>query len=370
MPLYHSSASILGFLPALETGSTFALGRKFSTKTFWQEVRESEATIIQYVGETCRYLLSAPPQFGLSGENLDKQNKVRMAFGNGLRPDVWNKFKERFGIDTIAEFYSATEAAGMGLNYTRNGFSKGAIGRNGTLLRLVFGRPVIVELDLETSTPVRDAKGFCRRMPVGEPGELLFILDADDIEKKFQGYLNNNKANNSKVIRDVLKKGDAYFRTGDLVRATDDDLLYFVDRIGDTYRWKSENVSTNEVAECISTHPSVQETNVYGVELPNHDGRAGCAALVLTEQASPQVLLSLAEMAQRGLPRFAVPLFLRVTKSMETTGTNKQQKHVLRSQGVDLSKVGDDQLFWLKNGTYVKFGQKDWVELQGGKVKL
>jgi len=370
MPLYHSTASILGFLPALETGSTFALGRKFSTKTFWQEVRESEATVIQYVGETCRYLLSVPPQFGPSGENLDKENKVRMAFGNGLRPEVWNKFKERFGIDTIAEFYSATEAAGMGLNYSRNHFSKGAIGRNGTLLRLVFGPPAIVELDLETSTPVRDARGFCRKMPHGKPGELLFTLDANDIEKKFQGYLNNAKANDSKVIKNVFKKGDAYFRTGDMVRYNPDGLLYFVDRIGDTYRWKSENVSTNEVAECISAHPSVQEVNVYGVELPHHDGRAGCAALVLTEEPSLQVLSSLAECARKGLPRFAVPLFLRVTKSIEATGTNKQQKHVLRSQGVDPAKAGDDQLFWLKDGTYVRFGEKDWRELQGGRVKL
>src|SRR5277367_3132154 len=155
MPLNHSTASILGFLTALETGSTFALGRKFSTKTFWQEVRESEATIIQYVGETCRYLISAPPQFSPSGENLDKKNKVRMAFGNGLRPDVWNKFKERFGIDTIAEFYSATEANGLGLNLSRNEFSRGAIGRNGTALRLVFGPTAIVALDLETEIPVR-----------------------------------------------------------------------------------------------------------------------------------------------------------------------------------------------------------------------
>jgi acyl-CoA synthetase (AMP-forming)/AMP-acid ligase II len=370
MPLYHSSAAILGALPCLNAGSAFAIGQKFSTRTFWQEVRESNATHIQYVGETCRYLLSAPPQIGPSGENLEKQHRVRMAFGNGLRPDVWNRFKERFGIDTISELYAATESNGLGLNLSRNDFTKGAIGRSGFLLSLIFGPPAIVELDVETEAPRRNEKGFCVKVPTGEPGELLFALIADDIKRKYQGYYNNSKATDSKVLKDVFKKGDAYFRTGDVARRDSEGRLYFVDRIGDTYRWKGENVSTNEVAEALGTHPAVEEANVYGVALPNHDGRAGCVALVLTEEPSDRVLSSLAEHITRQLPRFAVPLFLRMTKNMERTGTNKQQKHVLREQGVDPAKKGDDELYWLRKGTYVKFGEREWIELSGGRVKL
>jgi acyl-CoA synthetase (AMP-forming)/AMP-acid ligase II len=292
-----------------------------------------------------------------------------MAFGNGLRPDVWNKFKERFRIETIAEFYSATESSGVALNYSKNDFSSGAIGRTGWLIRHVFESPIIVELDIETELPQREG-GFCKKVPVGEPGELMFPLIADDIEKKFQGYFNNNTATSSKIMRDVLTKGDAYFRTGDVVRLDKEGRLYFVDRIGDTYRWKGENVSTNEVSETFGSHPAVEEANVYGVELPHHDGRAGCVAVVLTEEPSPKVLQSLAEHTTRALPRFAVPLFMRITRNMERTGTNKQQKHVLRPQGVDPAKKGEDELYWLRDGTYVRFGEKEWRELSGGKVKL
>lgn len=372
MPLYHSSASILGVCAALHTGATIVIGRKFSTKTFWQEVRASNATIIQYVGETCRYLLSAPPQLDENGVDLDKQNKVRVAFGNGLRPDVWNKFKERFGIEAIAEFYSATEGA-IGLwNYSRNDFSRGAIGRMGSIGSVVSSRSTaIVDLDWETETPRRDpVTGLCSPVPRGEPGEFLAKLDAADVEKNFQGYFNNEKATSTKVLRNVLVKGDAYFRSGDMIRWDEEGRFYFSDRIGDTFRWKSENVSTNEVSESLGGHAAVEEANVYGVELPHHDGRAGCVALVLSEPASEQLMKSLADHVHRELPKFAIPLFLRVTKEMQMTGTNKQQKHVVRAQGVNPAKVDNDEMWWLKNGTYVRFNGKDWQELRGGSVKL
>ncbi len=152
-----------------------------------------------------------------------------------------------------------------------------------------------------------------------------------------------------------------------------DGRIYFSDRIGDTFRWKSENVSTAEVSQALGLHPAVQEANVYGVELPNHDGRAGCVAIVLdAAEANPQLMGSLAQHAKEKLPRYAVPLFLRLLKEIgaQTTGTNKQQKHVLRQQSVDPSKVQGDDLFWLKDGTYVPFGPKDWAALQQGAVKL
>ena len=357
----------------LIAGATIHLGRKFSTKTFWKDCRTSNATVIQYVGETCRYLLSAPPEIDAStGENLDQKNNVRMAFGNGLRPDIWNRFKERFGISEIAEFYTATEGTAGAWNFSRNDYSKGAIGRLGSLGKLItYSTSALVELDWETEQPWRDPKtGLCRRSKLGEPGELLFELDANDIESKFQGYFNNTSGTEGKIMRNVLKKGDAWFRTGDMIIWDDEGRSYFSDRIGDTFRWKAENVSTNEVSEALGNHPAVHEANVYGVELPHHDGRAGCVALVLAEKPNEKLLNDLARHAKDRLPKFAVPVFLRLITEMQLTGTNKQQKHVVRMQGVDPEKVGEDVIYWLKDDTYTRFTEEDWRELNAGRVKL
>ena len=368
MPLYHSSACILGFLNTLESGGTFAIGRKFSTKTFWADVRKHDATIIQYVGETCRYLLSAPPS------EHDKNHKVRIAFGNGLRPDVWEQFKTRFNIPTVLEFYAATEGTLGTWNISSNDFARGAVGRNGFVYALLVGRNMaVVEVDFETDSPRRDPnkESFCVRVKPGEPGEMLFALPADKIASRFQGYYNNPSATDSKIMRDVFRKGDAWFRTGDVVRWDGEGRTYFADRIGDTFRWKSENVSTAEVGEAVGHHPAVKEANVYGVELPHHDGRAGCAALILDGEPSPSLLESLAKHAKQVLPKYAMPIFLRVVKGgMITTGTNKQQKHHLRVEGVDPEKTGSDGLFWLKGDSYVPFGPNEWSELQGGRVRL
>ncbi|KAK3326871.1 hypothetical protein B0H66DRAFT_170434 [Apodospora peruviana] len=377
MPLYHSSASCLGACAALYAGSGLAIGRRFSTKTFWKEIRAHNATAFQYVGETCRYLTVTPPEIDpVTGENMDKKHRVRAVCGNGLRPDVWDKFKERFGIDTIFEFYAATEGA-LGLwNRSRNDFAKGAIGRYGVLsAAYIKSRSAIIKIDDETEEPWRDpVTGFCQRAATGAPGEMLVKLPEDDVNSRFQGYYNNSAATDSKIMRDVFRKGDAWFRSGDLLRFDSDGRLYFSDRLGDTFRWKSENVSTAEVAQVIGLHPAVQEANVYGVQLPNHDGRAGCVAIVFTTGPSvgSEVLASLAEYARRSLPRYAVPLFLRVRKEvgLHNTGTNKQQKHALRQESVNPAKVQDDALFWLKDGTYVPFSGKDWMQLEQGAVKL
>ncbi|KAK0629436.1 hypothetical protein B0T17DRAFT_185852 [Bombardia bombarda] len=402
MPLYHSSASCLGLCNVLFNGATAAIGRKFSTKTFWADVRKYDVTIIQYVGETCRYLTVAAPEIDpVTGENLDKKHRVRVATGNGLRPDVWDEFKNRFGIDvsscwlfqscsspwavivlhvnshaqTLFELYAATEGALGTWNRSRNDFSKGAIGRYGLLSKaIVRYRSAVVRLDFETETPWRDPKtGFCQRVKDGEPGELLARLPSQDVVARFQGYYGNAAATNSKIMRDVFAKGDAWFRSGDVVRWDDGGMLYFSDRIGDTFRWKSENVSTAEVSQALGLHPAVQEANVYGVELPHHDGRAGCAAVVLnTPRVSPELQASLAGHVRKTLPRYALPLFLRVLKEvgMQNTGTNKQQKHNLRGHGVDPAKTQGDAVFWLRDGTYAPFGDKEWRELSHGSVKL
>lgn len=402
MPLYHSTAAVLGFSAALIHGATYIVGRRFSARRFWAEVRETDATVVQYVGETMRFLLATPPSYDpVTKECLDKKNKVRMIYGNGLRPDIWEKVKERFGIETVCEFYASTEGTSGAWNKSSNSFSAGAIGRNGFLGNLALSfSTVVVKVDIDTEEPWRDAKtGFCERVPRGEPGELLYKINAENVKESFQGYLNNKAATEKKIMRNVFTKGDAYFRTGDMVRWDQEGRWYFSDRLGDTFRWRSENVSTSEVAHVIGTHPAVHESNVYGIRIPHHEGRAGCACLVFEEQiaaeGSPEtatqkqadptyktpiirpssdVLKSLADHASANLPKYAVPLFLRVTRTMESTGTLKQQKVALRNEGADLDLMAekkiDDLWYWFKDGKYVEFRKGDWEEMKGGRVRL
>jgi acyl-CoA synthetase (AMP-forming)/AMP-acid ligase II len=383
MPLYHSSASVLGVCAVLRAGGTICLSSKFSHKTFWPEIRASKATIIHYVGETCRYLLSAPPSA------LDKAHHVRAAFGNGLRPDVWEPFKERFGIRTIIEFYSATEAPGSMWNRSDNTFSSGAIGRQGTLASLLFAPGVAVvrtDPDADGAEPLRSKDtGLCQVCDWNEAGELLYKLDPANIDLKFQGYFGNEKATNSKIVRNVKTLGDAYFRSGDLVRWDKEGRWWFVDRIGDTFRWKSENVSTAEVADAVGRHNAIAEAAVYGVQVPGHDGRAGCAAVVLKESAlstsanteksiavKGEVLKSLAAHITKELPAFSRPIWIRVTKQLPTTGTNKLQKHTLLNDGINPEVIAQagDALYWLSERTYVPFTAKELKRIEGGGVKL
>lgn len=381
MPLYHSAASVLGVGTMLLAGAAIAISQKFSHKHFWPEVRASKATIIQYVGETCRYLLAAPPS------PLDKQHHLRAAFGNGLRPDIWQPFKDRFGIGTIYEFYSATEAPAALFNRSSNAFSAGAFARFGALASLIMRALGIIAIRMSPTdplTPLRDPKtGLCLLADADEPGELVFALDAANIARKFQGYYGNAQATHSKILRSVRRKGDAYFRSGDLVRRDAEGRWFFVDRLGDTFRWKAENVSTAEVADALGRHPAVQEANVYGVEVPHHDGRAGCAAVVLKDTPSgslpvppAHVLASVAQHLRKELPGFAVPLWLRVTRAMHTTGTNKQQKHLVQKDGIDVGVVEGqgDALFWLQgkgeDARYVRFTGRELESVKAGAVKL
>lgn len=377
MPLYHATGAVLGFCAVMFKGSTIVIGHKFSAKNFFKDARESDSTIIQYVGETMRYLLATPKSVDpVTGEDLDKKHRIRLAYGNGMRPDVWDKVKQRFNIETIAEFYSSTEGVSGHWNRSTNDFTAGAIGRNGRVTELLLGNSLaLVEVDHEKEEPRRDpVTGFCIRVPRGESGELLYALDPADIAGKYQGYFNNSSASEKKILRDVFVKGDAWFRTGDTLKWDTEGRWYFTDRIGDTFRWKSENVSTNEVAEVLGSHPDIAEANVYGVLLPHHDGRAGCAAIVLKNGAvdlDAGLSESLAVHVLANLPRYALPIFLRVTAELERTGNNKQPKHILRQEGVDPSKISaNDGLYWLQGNKYVPFGAKDWERLSAAQITL
>ncbi|TGZ81904.1 putative long-chain fatty acid transporter [Ascodesmis nigricans] len=368
MPLYHSSAMVLGCFQVLQAGCTLVLGHKFSATGTIPELVRTQATIFQYVGETCRYLLASPPQ------EADRQHKVRIAFGNGMRPDVWGPFKERFNIPVVAEFYAATEGQSGSWNFQSGEFGKGAIGRNGMLTDMILGsKTKLIQLDIDTELPKRDPKtGLCIQCNLGEAGEVIYKVDPENIKATFQGYFGNEKATNSKIIRDVFAKGDAWYRTGDLQRRDPGGLWYFIDRIGDTFRWKSENVSTAEVADVLGESPLVNEVVVYGVGLPNHDGRCGCAAVELTQDADKHTFIKGLEDAVKSLPRYARPVFVRIVPELERTGNNKLVKQSYKEAGVDVEKKEIPEIYWCpKAGEgYKPFDVAALKDIQAGRVKL
>ena len=258
LPLYHSSAMFLGWCAALTSGAAVALRRKFSASAFLDDVRKFRASHFVYIGELCRYLLNTEPKPN------DRDHGLKVAVGNGLRPDIWEEFQTRFGIPQIREFYGATEGTVALINRE---------GRPGMIGKL-RADAAVVRCDQESGEPLLDASGHCQRISVGETGLLLGRIGL----LGFDGYV-DKKASQKKLMQGVFKTSDTWFNTGDLVQLHEGGWLSFADRVGDTFRWKGENVSTNEVAEVCNGAPGVLESNVYGVAVPGHDGRAGMAAL-------------------------------------------------------------------------------------------
>lgn len=331
LPLYHATGGLCGMGAALLTGASVVLRKKFSTTHFWKDVHDEACTMFVYIGELCRYLVNSPP------DPLERDHKLRLAFGNGLRADVWEQMVERFNIPQVMEFYGSTEGNVSMFNFDGH---VGAIGRLPKWLKK-RANARLVQFDVATEQPVRGPNGCCIECGPDQIGECIGKIDTSDPRTNFTGYA-DKASTEKKVLRDVFEKGDAWFRTGDLMRQDADGYFYFIDRIGDTFRWKGENVSTGEVADQLAEAPGVEEANVYGVAVPQQDGRAGMVALTVNDDFD---LAAFYTHVESKLPAYAQPLFLRLQRQIEITGTFKYRKVDLVEDGFDPSKVKDPLYF-------------------------
>lgn len=356
LPLYHSAGGICAPGMAFIAGGCLVLRRKFSVHEFWADCARYRPTVFQYIGELCRYLVNAPPA------PHERDHSLRLAIGNGLGADIWQKFQTRFAIPHIIEFYGATEGNVVLMNYDGR---VGAVGRVPWYARSL--RPIrLVTFDIERETPLRNEKGFCTECADGEMGEAIGKITRAALTR-FEGYTRGADTE-KKILRHVFQPDDAWFATGDLMKRDSQGYFYFVDRIGDTFRWKGENVSTGEVAEAMHGIPGVAEANVYGVRVPGHEGRAGMAALVTGPRFDPS---RLAWQLSTRLPDYARPIFLRLLPQMTITGTFKLRKMELAAEGFDPGRVADP-LYVLDQATshYVPLDKPLYDEILAGHLRF
>jgi fatty-acyl-CoA synthase len=358
LPVCHSVGGVVAPCSMLFAGASVALAEKFSATNFWQDVARFDCTLFQYIGELCRYLLKAPPC------EFERQHRLRLACGNGLRGDIWEEFQARFAIPQILEFYAATE--GNFSLYNVEG-KAGAIGRIPPLLAHRFPA-AIVKVDPGGGTPMRGEDGLCVACARNEAGEAIGrIGTADEGGGRFEGYTDKAETE-KKVLRDVFAKGDAWFRTGDLMRLDEQGFFHFVDRVGDTFRWKGENVATSEVNDAIRECKGMIDATTYGVEVAGHDGRAGMSAIVIGEDFD---LAAFADHLATRLPVYAHPLFLRISASLDATETFKQKKHLLAREGFDPVAVADPLYFRNPvSGAYQPLEADDHARIIGGGMRV
>ena len=349
LPLYHATGGVVGLGSTLFTGGTVVLRKKFSVEKFWEDCAKYNVTVITYIGELFRYLISAPKN------EFEKQHNIRGMYGNGLRPDVWKVVQDRFGINNIIEFYGASEG---NVSLTNVDSRFGSIGRIPPYAKNALPTK-IVKFDVVNEKVVRNEDGFCIECEDDEAGEVIGLIPNEDkFSGKFEGYT-DKEATEKKILKDVFEKGDQWFSSGDLLKRDKDGYYYFVDRIGDTFRWKSENVATSEVSEAISTFAGVKEANVYGVLVPGEDGRAGMASIVPGEEFS---INGLYEHLSQHLPKYSIPVFIRISKEIEVTGTFKYKKTDLVKDGFDPSVV-KDQMY------YASTSENDYIDLDANVFK-
>ncbi|GMI47372.1 hypothetical protein TrCOL_g11238 [Triparma columacea] len=383
LPLYHSAGGMVGVSCCIITGCTMVLRSKFSVSNLSKDIVAHGCTVLQYIGEFARFALT-----GSKDAEMDAKcgKTLRVAFGNGMRPEVWVPFQKQFGIGRVVEFYGSTEG---NANLCNNTGVPGAIGVVPSALKFIY--PVcLAKCDSETGELTRDSNGMAIMAKPGEPGQLLGLIKDDDPARRFDGYT-DKKATGKKIVCDVKKNGDKWFASGDLLRSDWFGFFFWVDRIGDTFRWKGENVSTAEVAAAFSGFDSstssksplkfVEDANVYGVELPNQDGRAGMARLTLRPGASWKDLdfdVLWGELAAQ-LPPYARPLFLRIPATAATggdelmTGTFKHKKVGLREEGFDIDKVGREEVVLLrddKKKSFVVIDRDVCSKLKKGEIRV
>jgi fatty-acyl-CoA synthase len=358
LPVYHSVGGIVAPCSMLTAGASVVLSDKFSVGRFWQDIVRWDCTLFQYIGELCRYLLKAP------SSEFETRHRLRLACGNGLRGDVWEAFQARFAIPQILEFYAATE--GNFSLYNVEG-RPGAIGRIPPLLAHRFPA-AIVRLDMDAGIPVRNQDGLCIPCARGEAGEAIGRIGiADDGGGRFEGYTDAGETE-KKILRNVLAPGDAWFRTGDLMKIDEGGYFHFVDRVGDTFRWKGENVATSEVNEAILDCPCLVDATTYGVVIPGADGRAGMAGIVVDDRFD---LTGFWDHISRRLPAYACPVAIRICAALDSTETFKQKKQELMREGFDPALVKDPLFFRdEKSGTYRPIDAACYARILDGSIRL
>ena len=359
LPMYHTSGGVLATGAVLIGGGMVFIREKFSAREFWDDVVRHRCTLFMYIGELCRYLVNCAPH------PQERGHRLRLCCGNGLRPDVWTQFQSRFAIPLILEFYAATESNVTLFNVEGK---PGAVGRIPWFLTSRF-QTKILRFDVERHALIRNSLGRCEEAAPGEVGEAVGRIFQDPSKPggRFEGY-SNAADNEAKVLRDVFEEGDSWFRSGDLMRRDAEGYFYFIDRIGDTFRWKGENVSTTEVSEVMSAFAGIHETNVYGVEVPGREGRAGMAAIVCEEDLN---LADLRSYLAAHLPDYARPLFLRIRGEIDATATFKQRKIALVKDGFDPANIADALFFDdPRRGAYVRLDGALYAEIVSGEVRL
>jgi len=347
LPLYHSTGLMLGLVAAIQVGAASFIKRKFSASSFWEEAQRFNTTALVYIGELCRYLANQEPC------EAEKNNPIVSMVGNGLRPDVWDEFRDRFKVERIIEIYGASEGNALFINL----FNKDKT------IGMTSADVALIEYDVADDEIIKNADGTCKKIMNEDPGLLIVKIGPNAV---FNGYT-DAQASEKKILRDVFEEGDAWFNTGDLIRKVDvgfalgKEHYQFVDRIGDTFRWKSENVSTNEVGEILNGYHDVNMSNVYGVKIPGCEGRAGMVAFSL-ENREHFNWDEFSAYVENNLPKYARPIFVRIIEEMDTTGTFKLKKNDLREKGFDITSITDTVYCLKPNSNTYQPLDNDWLE--------